>query len=135
WHELHIGERLQQQDADVKNAADAGSSIADLAWPLPGKIDQLAHVARRQRRVRKQRHADAGKPADRLEVIVRIVRQLGIEEWVGYEGTSLDGHERVAIRRGLGDSGGADVVSCAASVLDDDTLAPGLRQALGDIAR
>src|SRR6516225_9050461 len=80
-----------------------------------------------------QRLVDAHDAGDRDEVLLLVVGELAvaIEGGIDRERSGLGDQQRVAVGRGLGHGLRADDVGGAALVLDDDLLAPRLREALG----
>ena len=77
-----------------------------------------------------QRLIDDAEPADRREVLARIVRQLAVEARIDHEGGFGARQQGVAVGRGLGDLLGADLRIGSGLVLDQDLLGPGFRQPL-----
>jgi hypothetical protein len=123
---------LEQHHVHVERGADPGGAISELARFLTCERNQLADVCRGERRVPEQRLMDAHEPGDRDEVLLLVVGKLAfaVERRVDHERAGLREQQRIAIGRGLGDRGSAEHMRCAALVLDDDLLAPALREPL-----
>ena len=104
-------------------AADAGRGIGELARIGLGVGDQLLDVFRRHRRMHHQHQRAGADQADRLEILARVVADIAVERRIDRQRPGAAEHQRVAVRRGLGDRARRDRAARAAAVLDHDLLA------------
>src|ERR1044071_8758834 len=86
-------------------------------------VDQLGDVLDRQLGIDDQEIGEADELGDRLQILVDVERQLGIERRVERDRADGAKQQRVAVRRGLGDKASADATAGAGAVLDHDVLA------------
>ena len=89
------------------------------------RVDRDVDVGLERRR--HQRHQ-----RDRLEILERIVGELGVEERVHHQRAVDRQQQRVAVGLGLGHGLGADDGVGAGAVVDDDLLAEVLAHLLAD---
>jgi hypothetical protein len=132
--QIDRGHFLEQLGGEMRCRADARRCEGDLAGIGLGVIDEL--LQRVHRRV--LRHPNEvrifAEQRDRHKVAHRIVVERRIEHRHDRQRRRAEQH-RVAVGRGVGGGVMGDVAACAALVLDDDLLAPYLRQAAGGDAR
>ena len=95
----------------------------ELARVRLGVGDELALGLRRQRRVADDHERNRREHGHGFEILQRIERQLRVEADVGRKRSGGADTERVAVGRGLGHQGQADVAAGARPVVDDDLLA------------
>ena len=112
----HLGEQ-------VRRAAQRRDRHRQLARPRLRVGDEFRDGAHRHRRMHEQQVGDLGDDDDRREVLRRRERQVRVERRRGRHRAERALHERVAVRRGLGDEVGADVAAAARAVLDHEGLA------------
>jgi len=116
---------------EVGGGALAAGAVGQRAGLRLGERD---HVAQRLRRQARARHHDRGRldrERHRHEVLERIVRQLRVQGG-GDHVRAVGEHERVPVRRRLGDLRGADRAAGAAAILDHELVGELLRQLLRD---
>ena len=107
--------------------ADPGAGVLRLG-------DELLEVGGREILARHDQDRRAGRQADRLEVLGRVVFEVGIERGRRAVRAHVPHHDRVAVRlrlRAARDAGGA---AGAGDVLDDELLAERLREVFADDA-
>jgi len=100
-----------------------------------GERDQLADRFDRQRRVHQHDLRDRGEERERLEVALRMVSEIGIDDRVHRRGAVVRDQKRVAVGRRLGRGFRADDHGGAGAILDHHRLAPALGERRGDDAR
>ena len=82
-----------------------------------------------------EQQRQVGDERDRLEVLERVVADALVEVRVGDERRERGQHHGAAVGRRLGERGERDAAALPGPVLDDDGLAEGRSQALGEDAR
>jgi hypothetical protein len=133
----HLRPGLPQEllGADVRDRADAGRRVVELAGVRLGVLDELGERVHRQvlvhdehvRRLRGEGHG--------LETLDRIPLQVLEQRGIGRVVAGVGEQEGVPVRLGTRHLAGGDVAAGATLVVDDDLLAEFLGQALGEQAR
>ena len=103
-------------------------------WNVPGLAFSVSMMSfsefDRRLDVGRDRRRHRGDQRDRLEVLERIVGELGVEERVHHQRAVDRQQQRVAVGLGLGDGLRADDGVGAGAVVDDDLLAEVLAELL-----
>ena len=114
---------LQQQfHGQMRQRADAGRGVIELARILLGVGDEFLERLERRSRIADQHLRHRGDDRDRHQVFFGVVRQLRLQR--GVDGVvRRRQQDRVAVRRRLGDGVGGDDTAGARLVFDHDRLA------------
>jgi len=95
-HDADAGRARHQLAREMPGGADTRRAVVDLARPGTRQHYQLGDTRRGERRMRYQRHREIGELRHRHEILVQVVGQRAVEEFVG--GERLARHEeRVAV--------------------------------------
>ena len=125
---LHFGGRLKQRAGQVLRRAVAGrgKSHARLCCARQRR-SALSTDLRRKLRVDQHHVGEQRDHADGSKGFFGVVGQLGVQRGVHRERGGVK-HQRVAVGRGLGDGGGADLAAGTGLVFHDHGLAQRLAQ-------
>ncbi len=129
--DLGADRRHEQHAAEVARRADAGVGVGHGVGVGLHVVDQLLERVRLEVLAGDDRHRHRGDEADRREVGLRVVGEIGVERRRRRHADVVQ-QQRVAVGRGAGRLGGAEGAAGAADVLHDDLLAERLRHRLGD---
>ena len=121
--ELHVRGLLKKFAAEMGDGPVAGRREGDVLRLALGGVDHVAERLEGRVGGNHQDQRGVGHEADRGEVLLRIVRQVGIEGRVDREVARLADDHVVAVGGRLGDEVDADVAAGARLVLDHDRLA------------
>ena len=132
-HHLHARHRVEELAGEMRRAAAARASEADLARARLCRGDQLGHRVHRERRMHDQDVRAERHQAHRLEVLHRVVGHLLVQAGIRHQAGAGE-EQGVAVgaraRRDLR----ADVAVGAAAILDDEGLADALGERLREHA-
>ena len=131
--DVDAGHRLEQFERKQRRRAARG--VRELAGLLLGERDQLGNRVRRHVDVDHQGLGDRNHQAERLEILLRVVGQVGKHQRIDRHGAVVRDQERVAVGRSLLHGFRADPHRGARAVLDHDGLAPLRLQLFADDAR
>jgi hypothetical protein len=117
---LDAGQCDEHGDREVAGRSGPAGGVVELSGLGFCERDQLPDGRGREFWIHHQQVLHQRNQRDRLEVLDRIVVQLGGDH--GREGMGGDGpcEQRVAIRLGVGDGLRSDLAARAAAVVDDD---------------
>ncbi len=122
--------RRELRGGEMREAGEAGRAVIELAGLALGEFDQLLDALRRQARIDHQHIGRGAEHRDRLEILDRVVGQLGAERGRDRMGAAGDQPDRVAVGGCLGDDIDADSAAGAGPVLDHHLLAELLAERL-----
>ena len=136
-HVHHVGVLRQAhvRAGQVRVGADAVRAVRHLALVGGHVLEQFRPGLGRHAGVDHQHQRRHGDAVDHGQVLLRVVRQLGVEELVGHQRVGQAQHDGVAIGRRLGHRVGADDAGRARLVVDHHRLTQLRRQLLPDHAR
>ena len=121
--QLDAGVAGEQRGGEMREARKARRAVVQLAGLGLGERHQLGDAFRRDAGIEHQHIGRGADHRDRLEVVDRVVGQLGAERRRHAMRARGDQADRVAVRRGLGDDIDAEIAAGAGAVLDDELLA------------
>ncbi|MNK86304.1 hypothetical protein D3C87_1062120 [compost metagenome] len=133
-HQVHARHVLEQLAGQMGGASRARGRKGILAGVLAGQLDQVRHVGHGHVLVDDEHIADGRGVDDRQQIAAGLVARIGVEKLIDGQDARGAEQQRLAIGRGLGHHGGADIAARARAVLDDDRLLERNRQALGQQA-
>src|SRR4051794_19117855 len=113
------GEALQEDTADMSQAADAGTPLRGLCGIRLQPGDQLAQVPCRHRFLCHHHVGEGPQQRQRLEVVHHVVRKR-VENTVGHMRGPLPYDERIAITGRAGYPAGTDTAVCTSYVFNYD---------------
>src|SRR5450759_3164678 len=97
-HDVEFFQALQQFRRKMAGGACAARAIVELAGIPARDLHELLERLRRHRRMDRQQIAHGADQSDGREVLVRIIVELGVQQWA--QGNHRRGeHDRVTIRR------------------------------------
>ena len=132
--DVDLGHRFEQFAGQMARRADSSRAVAQCAWLHARKRDQLRDRRRLDRWIDDQKSLRIEDVDDRCEILDRVERHNGQQTDVDGMRTDVADHQRVAIRRRLGDNVRADVSACSGPIVDDDRLAPRFGELSADLA-
>ena len=132
--QVGAGLQLEQLARQVQAAAHAGRRTGQLAGLGPGQRQQLARVARRQRRVGDQHIRRLGQHRDRGKVWLHLVGQVGQQRRVDRQVAGRHHQQGLAVGRRALDRLDPQIAGRAGFVVDDGRLTMPLLQAGGQQA-
>ena len=100
----------------------ATAAEIDLSRLRLREVDELLRRLDAQRRRNHENQTGLADQRDRLEVLLRIVGQLGVDERVDDHHRIRRNQHRVAVTRSLRDAVGGQVAARAGTVVDNDRL-------------
>jgi hypothetical protein len=115
----------------VRRGADTGVGQGDRVRVVLDVVHELFHRLGLEVLARHDGHGDLGHQADRLEVLQRVVRQVGVQRRRRRHADVVHEH-RVTVRLGVRDLTGRDGAAGTFDVLDDDRSAQLLAHRLRD---
>ena len=133
-HHPSAGQFLEQLGGKMRPAADAVGAVIEFARPrlhIGDEIDERVHRQRRRDREHRRRVRDQ---RDRLEIGLRLERELLVERWIGGE---TDARDQQGVSVGLGADRGqrAEIGVRAGTVEHDERLAETLAEPVADQPR
>jgi hypothetical protein len=120
---------LEHFEREVLHRAVARGGPIEPAGSGLGERDHVGDALRLHRFVDEQEIGDERGQEDRLEILERVVRQIGVERWVHRMsgGVIQDG---IAVAFRLGHGRGSDGAAGSAAVVDDELHPPHLAELL-----
>ena len=107
----------------------------DLAFVRFDVGDEFLEILWRQILARQDQDRRAGEQPDRLEILLRMIGELGIKRHGSRMRSHMPCYQRIAVIGGLRRARGGGGAAGADDVLDDDGLTERLRHMAGDDAR
>ncbi len=127
--------RSEHRGSEVGRRPRTECRVGELAGLRPREIGELAQRGCRHRRMDREAERDVRDTADRDEIALRVVPDVGPSDGSDDEVGEAAKEQRVAVGRGARDGLGADRAACPGTVFDDDANAPVLGERVGDDAR
>src|SRR5262245_15908997 len=124
--------RIEKKAADIRNRANAGVPHVELALVRLRIGDKFFEIIGRKILADRKQLRLLGNQPDRLEILLRVIAEIGIEKRCRRMRTHVPGNQRVAISSGARRAQRSDGAAGAADIFDDELLSEVARKDVGN---